>query len=85
VVAGALISLVVVLLSPLASANPDGLNRVAIDLGFIHTAQTRVGPLAVIPSIPWIDFGCEGCFRHDWLAVVGVIIALLGQGLRAKS
>ncbi|HKI54265.1 MAG TPA: energy-coupling factor ABC transporter permease, partial [Anaerolineales bacterium] len=34
VVAGVLITLTVVLLSPLASANPDGLNRVAIDLGF---------------------------------------------------
>ena len=42
VVAGVLISLAVVLLSPLASADPDGLNRVAMDLGFIHTAQTRM-------------------------------------------
>jgi len=46
VIAGALISLAVVLLSPLASVNPDGLNRVATDVGFIHTAQTHTGPLA---------------------------------------
>ena len=44
--AGVLVALLVVLISPLASANPDGLNRVAIDLGFIHTAQTGGGPFA---------------------------------------
>ena len=38
VVAGALISLIVVLLSPLASANPDGLERVAGDLVFLGTS-----------------------------------------------
>lgn len=35
VIAGLGLSLVVVLLAPLASAAPDGLNRVAIDLGFM--------------------------------------------------
>ena len=86
VIAGALISLAVVLLSPLASVNPDGLNRVASDVGFIHTAQTRTGPLAgyVVPflqsvSLSKITAGAIG------LAVVGVIIVLLGQGLKAKS
>jgi cobalt/nickel transport system permease protein len=86
VIAGALISLAVVLLSPLASVNPDGLNRVATDLGFVHTAQTRTGPLAgyVVPflqsvSLSKITAGAIG------LAMVGVIIVLLGQGLRAKS
>jgi cobalt/nickel transport system permease protein len=37
VVIGALIALAVVIISPWASANPDGLERVAIDLGFIET------------------------------------------------
>lgn len=46
VIAGVVISLIVVLLSPLASADPDGLNRVAMDLGFISTAQSGSGPLA---------------------------------------
>jgi cobalt/nickel transport system permease protein len=86
VVAGALIALVVVLLSPLASANPDGLNRVAIDLGFIHTAQTRVGPLAgyTVPFLGSIS-AAKVVSGTIGLAVVGAIIALLGQGLRAKS
>ena len=35
VVAGLIIAVAFVLLSPLASSNPDGLNRVAEDLGFI--------------------------------------------------
>lgn len=46
VMAGALIALVVVLLSPLASTDPDGLNRVAMNLGFINSAQSGSGPLA---------------------------------------
>jgi cobalt/nickel transport system permease protein len=86
VVAGVLISLAVVLLSPLASVNPDGLNRVATDLGFIHTAQARTGPLAgyVAPflqsvSLSKIASGAIG------LTVVGVVIVLLGQGMKAKS
>jgi len=86
VVVGALIALAVVLLSPLASVNPDGLNRVAMNLGFIHTAQARSGPLAgyVVPflqsvSLSKITAGGIG------IAVVGVIIVLLGQGMKAKS
>ena len=38
---GVLIALIVILLSPLASTNPDGLNRVAMDLGFLQTAQSN--------------------------------------------
>lgn len=86
VVAGGLVSLAVILLSPLASADPDGLNRVATELGFMNTAQTRMGPLSgyTVPllesaAISRIAAGAIG------LAVVGVIIALLGQGLKAKS
>ncbi len=36
--AGLLASLIVVLLAPLASTNPDGLERVAADLGFLGAA-----------------------------------------------
>src|SRR5215212_8152715 len=86
VFAGVLISLIVILLSPMASVNPDGLNRVAMNLGFIHSAQARSGPLAgyVVPflqsvSLSKITAGGIG------IAVVGVIIVLLGQGMKAKS
>jgi cobalt/nickel transport system permease protein len=43
---GISITLAVLLLSPFASINPDGLNRVAMDLGFNQTAQLASGPLA---------------------------------------
>ena len=53
VFAGVMIALVVVLFSPLASTNPDGLNRVAMDLGFIGAARSGSGPLAgyVVPFL----------------------------------
>jgi cobalt/nickel transport system permease protein len=87
VLAGALISLAVVFLSPLASADPDGLERVAGDLGFLGKGATA--PYQLIPdytlpvlgetSLSTIFAGLIG------IAVVGAIIVLLGQGMRAKS
>jgi cobalt/nickel transport system permease protein len=87
VVAGVLVSLAVILLSPLASTDPDGLERVAGDLGFLN--QGTSAPYQLIPdySLPFLGqtnistivAGVIG------LAVVGVIIVLLGQGLKAKS
>ena len=87
VVAGVLISLAVVLLSPLASADPDGLERVAEDLGFLSKGASA--PYQLIPDytlpvlgqtqLSTILAGLIG------LVVVGVVIVLLGQGLRAKS
>ncbi len=46
--AGILVSLVVIFLAPLASANPDGLERVAIDLGFFH--QGKDAPFRIFPD-----------------------------------
>ena len=48
VVAGILVALVVVILAPLASADPDGLERVAIDLGFIE--QGAQAPYQALPD-----------------------------------
>lgn len=87
VVAGLLVSLAVVLLSPLASADPDGLERVATDLGFLHKGAPA--PYQLIPDYRLPIFGethlstiLAGIVG---LAVVGAIIVLLGQGLKAKS
>lgn len=54
VVAGVLLSLAVVLLAPYASASPDGLERVAQDMGFISTAVAA--PYEVLPdyTIPFV-------------------------------
>jgi len=86
VVAGMAITVLVLLLSPLASADPDGLNRVAADLGFINTAQTRIGPLAGY-SVPFFESAPASKIAAGalGLAVVGVVVILLGQGMRAKS
>jgi cobalt/nickel transport system permease protein len=86
VVAGILIALVVILLSPMASVNPDGLNRVAMDLGFIHAAQSGAGPFAgyTIPflansSVARIAAGVLG------LLVVLALIWIAGRLLQKKS
>ncbi len=86
VVAGALISLAVVLLAPLASTNPDGLNRVAINLGFMQSAQTRVGPLAGY-AISFIDSTAVSKIVAGGLGVfvVGAIIVLIGRSMQARK
>ena len=73
---GVLVALVVVLLSPLASANPDGLNRVAMDLGFIHSAQTGGGPFAGY-SIPLL---ASSPLARILAGALGVAV-VLGVGL----
>ncbi len=86
VIAGVLISLAVVLLSPMASIHPDGLNRVAENLGFIQTAKAGSGPLAgySVPffanaSLSKIAAGILGA-----LVVLGLSI-LAGKSLQKKT
>ena len=87
VVVGVLISLAVVLLSPLASADPDGLERVASNLGFLD--QGAEAPFQVIPdyTLPFLgETALSTIFAGTiGIIIVGVIIVLLGQGLKAKS
>jgi cobalt/nickel transport system permease protein len=86
IVAGIVISLIVVLLSPLASVNPDGLNRVATDLGFIHSAQSGNGPLAGY-NIPFLANSSMGKIMAGVLgaAVVLTLVFLAGRTLQKKS
>jgi cobalt/nickel transport system permease protein len=83
---GGIISLIVVLLSPLASVDPDGLNRVAMDLGFIGTAQSGSGPLAGY-RVPFIALGSLNKIAAGAIGimVVGAIILLIGRGLKART
>ncbi|HSL42859.1 MAG TPA: energy-coupling factor ABC transporter permease [Anaerolineales bacterium] len=87
ILAGVLISLAVVLLSPLASADPDGLERVAGDLGFLSKGASA--PFQFIPdyTLPFLGETQLSTILAGMigLAVVGAIIVLLGQGLKAKS
>ena len=87
VVAGVLISLAVVLLSPLASADPDGLERVAGDLGFLSKGVSA--PYAILSNytVPFLGKTALSTIVAGMIGivVVGVIIVLLGQGMKAKS
>jgi len=85
IIVGIALALIVVFLSPLASTNPDGLNRVAMDLGFINATQSHTGPLAgyTIPflanaSASKIAAGAIGAF------VVLALATLAGRTLIAN-
>jgi cobalt/nickel transport system permease protein len=73
VVVGVLVSLAVVLLSPLASANPDGLERVAIDMGFIESGQSA--PYEILPDYT-IPFLGETPLSTILAGVAGVLVVL---------
>ncbi|MCB0101989.1 MAG: energy-coupling factor ABC transporter permease [Anaerolineales bacterium] len=84
---GAIISLLVVLLSPLASADPDGLERVATDMGFINAGQSA--PYEIIPdyTLPFLgETALSTIFAGVvGVVVVGIIILLVGRGMKAHS
>ena len=85
--AGIAIALFAVLLSPLASASPDGLERVAEDIGFLAHGQDA--PYQILPdyTIPFLGetalstivAGAVGA-----LVVLGIMI-LVGNMLRRKK
>lgn len=78
-VAGLLLALALVLLSPLASPHPDGLERVAEDQGFIDRAQDS--PFQVIAD--YVFPGVENTALATILAgLVGTLLLFaLGSGL----
>src|SRR5512143_1740569 len=86
ILAGVLVALGVVLLSPLASVNPDGLNRVAMDLGFIATAHAGAGPLAGYR----IGFIGNAALARIAAGAIGLLVvfglaALAGRALQKRS
>lgn len=87
VVAGVVIVLVVVLLSPLASASPDGLERVAEDIGFISAGQSA--PYEIIPDYT-LPFLGETPLSTIVAGAIGVLVVLgiafvAGRSLQKKS
>lgn len=86
IVSGVVFSLLAVLISPLASGNPDGLEKVASDLGFLGNgleAPYQLLPKYSIPflgetAISTIMAGAVGA-----LVLIGLVI-LLGRNLRSK-
>jgi cobalt/nickel transport system permease protein len=70
-VGGIVIALVVVLLAPLASAFPDGLERVAEDINFIQLGQDA--PYEILPDYT-IPFLGESAFSTILAGLVGVLV-----------
>jgi hypothetical protein len=64
----AIAAMVVIVLAPLASSDPDGLERVAEDQGFIERAQNFFSGLLGDYAIPGVD--------NEWLSTV--LAGLLG-------
>lgn len=79
VVAGLAVALVVVLLAPFASASPDGLNRVAEDLGF--GAQTASAPYELLPGYTVPFLGNSGLSTIAAGAIGALFVAALIYGI----
>jgi cobalt/nickel transport system permease protein len=87
VLPGILLSLAVVLLSPLASAFPDGLERVAENTGFLELAQSS--PYEIIPDYT-VPFLGETALSTIVAGVVGALVVLgisilAGRSLQKKA
>ncbi|MDX9990941.1 MAG: energy-coupling factor ABC transporter permease [Anaerolineales bacterium] len=85
--AGVLISILAVLLSPFASANPDGLERIAEDVGFLE--RGLAAPYQILPDYT-IPFLGETALSTVVAGIVGALvvlgmIVLLGSLLKKKE
>jgi cobalt/nickel transport system permease protein len=87
IAAGILISLLAVVISPLASANPDGLERVAEDLGFLETGLNA--PYQILPDYT-VPFLGDTALSTILAGIVGAIVLvglmiLIGRNFRRQS
>ncbi len=73
ITAGIIVSLIAVLLSPLASADPDGLERVAEDFGFLEAGLDA--PYQILPDYT-IPFLGETALSTIVAGVVGALVVL---------
>jgi hypothetical protein len=81
-VAGLLIAaLVVVVLAPLASPDPDGLERVAIDKGFIEQSQEAAYEILPDYSVPLLGDGTASLIAAGLIGVVLLFGAMWLLGL----
>jgi cobalt/nickel transport system permease protein len=79
VVVGSVVALAVILISPFASANPDGLERVATDLGFIDTGVEASYNILPDYTIPFLG---ESGPSTIFAGLIGaIIVALIAVGL----
>jgi cobalt/nickel transport system permease protein len=87
VVPAILLSLAVVLLSPLASAFPDGLERVAADTGFLGLAQSS--PYEILPdyTVPFLGETALSTVVAGLIGALAVLVLsiFVGRSLQRKS
>jgi cobalt/nickel transport system permease protein len=87
VVAGLAIALAVVLFSPLASSDPDGLERVAENSGFLHRGQGA--PYSLIPdySVPFLGATPVSTIVAGAIGALALfgIVYMLGRALRTRT
>ena len=83
----AIVALVVVVFAPLASSDPDGLERVAEDNGFIGQAQNVVGGLFGDYGIPGVDDPTVSTILSGLLgvAILLVVVFLVGRVLARRK
>lgn len=82
IVGGALASLAVVLISPLASADPDGLERVATDLGFLQHGANAPYQLLSNYTVPFLGETtlstiAAGAIGMGIVALVSIFIVMI--------
>ena len=87
VIAGLVVTILAVLISPFASANPDGLERVAEDVGFLSAGKNA--PFQLLPDYT-IPFLGETGLSTVVAGAVGVLVlfgllVLIGRNLRKKE
>ena len=77
----AIAALVVVILAPLASSDPDGLERVAEDQGFIERAENFFSGLLGDYAIPGVDNEGLSTILAGLIgvAIVVVLVLILGR------
>jgi hypothetical protein len=82
----AIAAIVVVVLAPLASGDPDGLERVGEDVGFIEQAQDAVYEILPDYTVPGIEDPVISTIVSGLIgvAVVFVIMVALGRVLRSR-
>lgn len=83
----AISALVVVVLAPLASSDPDGLERVAEDHGFIGQAENVISGILADYAIPGVDDPAVSTVLAGLLGLailVGVVL-LLGRLVARRS
>jgi cobalt/nickel transport system permease protein len=79
-------ALVVIIFAPLASGDPDGLNRVAENLGFINREQPH--PYQILPGyeVPFLTGNASTIVAGlIGVLVVFVVISIVGRLLARRS